>query len=370
MQGRLWRWLTLFLGVWTLIAFAFSGLLYFSNSQIGRSVGWKQVVLWQTIIYAWAILFLPILIFVRHFRYERRDWLRGILVHLPAAFLFVFLHSVIYTVVHKLIDGPSEPLRCAFFLAVWRLFISAWTLDFSMYGLILTSIFAYDFYSRFQAEQLKSSELKAALADSQLQALRMQLHPHFLFNTLNSISALIHEDVQAADLMVARLGDFLRLTLANSGEQEVTLGQEMDFLNRYLEIEGIRFQDRLSVETEIEPTTLAANVPNLILQPLIENAIRHGIAGQSMPGRITIRARRRINKLQMQVEDNGPGMPSGNDDGKACAEGIGLSNTRARLSHLYGSDYRVELSEATPHGLIVTMEIPFEIEEKAREKGN
>ncbi|HZH31097.1 MAG TPA: histidine kinase, partial [Pyrinomonadaceae bacterium] len=205
----------------------------------------------------------------------------------------------------------------------------------------------------------------------QLRALKMQLHPHFLFNTLNSISALLHRDAEAADQMVARLGDFLRLTLENSGDQEVTLEQEIAFLRCYLEIETIR-HDRLSVETEIEPQTLDALVPNLILQPLVENAIRHGISRQSAPGRLSIRAARRGGRLRLQVEDNGPGLAlvgeadalAAPDDllARTLAGGVGLANTRARLEHLYGAGGRLDLALATPRGMIVTLEIPFQVE--------
>jgi sensor histidine kinase YesM len=221
---------------------------------------------------------------------------------------------------------------------------------------------------------VKASELRTQLAQAQLRALKMQLHPHFLFNTLNSISALLHRDAEAADQRVARLGDFLRLTLENSGDQEVTLEQELAFLRCYLEIEIVR-HDRLSVETDIEPQTLSALVPNLILQPLVENAIRHGISRQSAPGRLSIRAARRHGRLWLQVEDNGPGLslvgeagahaPGGDDDdllARTLEGGVGLANTRARLEHLYGADGRLTLARATPRGMLVTLEIPFQVE--------
>jgi LytS/YehU family sensor histidine kinase len=240
----------------------------------------------------------------------------------------------------------------------------------SIYWLILIAINALDYYHSFRVAEVKASELRAQLAQAQLRALKMQLHPHFLFNTLNSISALLHRDTEAADQMVARLGDFLRLTLENSGDQEVTLEQEMEFMRCYLEIETARFHDRLSVETDIEPQTLHARVPNLVLQPLIENAIRHGISRQSAPGRLAIRAARRGDRLLLQVEDNGPGLsliseggtPPANPLTRTLAGGVGLANTRARLEHLYGREHRFELTRAKPRGMIVTLEIPFQIE--------
>ncbi len=230
------------------------------------------------------------------------------------------------------------------------------------YCFLLSSIYVVDFYRRFQAEQLKSSELKAALANSQLNALKMQIHPHFLFNTLNSISALIYKDQKAADKMVARLGDFLRMTLENSGDHEVSLKQEMDFVGHYLEIESVRFQNRLVVRMNIDPETLAARVPNLILQPIVENAIKHGISRRTKAGSLIISAERRGDRLQIRVEDSGPGIPPSNENGKSSTKtgGIGLANTRARLAHLYEENYRFEIKNAVPHGVVVTLEIPFE----------
>ncbi len=158
--------------------------------------------------------------------------------------------------------------------------------------------------------------------------------------------------------MVARLGDFLRLTLDHSEDQEVTLEQELEFLRCYLDIELTRFQDRLGVDLDIDPGALAAQVPNLILQPIVENAIRHGIASRIEPGRIGIYGERQGDRLRIQVRDDGPGFAS-NEEGNGFREGIGLSNTRARLARLYGADHVVELKNGAEGGAIVTLEIPF-----------
>src|SRR5678815_4881176 len=163
------------------------------------------------------------------------------------------------------------------------------------------------YYRGVRKGEAQTARLTAQLAQAQLQALKMQIHPHFLFNTLNSIAALLHKDVEAADKMIARLGDFLRLTLKSSDEQTLDFDQELEFLKCYLDIEHIRFQDRLTVEMDIEPQTLDVIVPNLILQPIVENAVRHGVSKRFSSGHITIRARERNNRLILQVEDNGPG---------------------------------------------------------------
>jgi sensor histidine kinase YesM len=167
----------------------------------------------------------------------------------------------------------------------------------------------------------------------------------------------MRRDVEAAERMITRLSDLLRLTLENVGAQETPLRQELEFLERYLEIEQTRFRDRLQVKMEIEPETLDALVPNLILQPLVENAVRHGIAPRSAPGLIEISARRNENRLELQVGDNGAGIPA--DKREQIKEGVGLANTRARLEQLYGADYRFELNNRDEGGFVARLIIPF-----------
>ena len=201
-------------------------------------------------------------------------------------------------------------------------------------------------------------QLQAQLSQAQLQALKMQLHPHFLFNTLNSISSLLqrsgldHADIQTAKKMIVRLADFLRLTLQNSGAQEVDVQQELEFLRCYLEIEKVRFQDRLTVQLNIDPRTLHLKIPNLILQPIVENAIQHGIATRSSKGILEITTTRVDGTLQVRISDNGPGLPQG------FHAGIGLTNTKARLQQSFGESYRFLLENSNSGGLNVLMEIP------------
>jgi two-component system LytT family sensor kinase len=228
-----------------------------------------------------------------------------------------------------------------------------------LYWLILLISYSFNYQRRYREGEVRATRLEAQLAQAQLQALKMQLHPHFLFNTLHSISALVHKNPDAADKMIARLGDFLRLTLENSGAQEVSLQEELEFLKCYLEIERIRFQDRLTVQMDIEPQALDARLPNLILQPIVENAIRHGISPQTSAGRIEIEARRLNGTLQVQVTDNGPGLSSDSNTGTIVKAGVGLANTQARLKQLYGDQHRLDLANAASGGLTVILEIPF-----------
>ena len=200
---------------------------------------------------------------------------------------------------------------------------------------------------------MRALELEGLLTRAELQNLKMQLHPHFLFNTLHTISVLMMRNVTAANRMLIRLSDLLRITLDNAGAQEVTLKQELDFLNGYLEIEQTRFHDRLTVNRDIDPATLDVMVPNLLLQPLVENAIRHGISTRADAGLIEIRSRREADRLVIEISDNGQGLP-GN-----VKKGVGLANTEARLEQLYGNSHSFALLPAPSGGLLVRIVIPI-----------
>src|SRR5262249_40870931 len=204
-----------------------------------------------------------------------------------------------------------------------------------VYWAIVGLCHAITYCQKYRERELRASQLAARLAQAQLQLLKMELHPHFLFNTLHSISALIHTDPERADRMLTRLGDLLRLTLENSGTQEVCLNQELDFIQTYLEIEQVRFGPRLSVQRQIDPDVLGARVPYLILQPLVETASRQGIAPSRQPGQVGMGARRVGKRLWLQVWDTGPGL-SDEFTPPPLRRGIGLTNTRARLQQLYG----------------------------------
>jgi two-component system, LytTR family, sensor kinase len=210
-----------------------------------------------------------------------------------------------------------------------------------------------------EARALNSAQLETRLVEAQLQALQRQLHPHFLFNTLNTISGLIHTDAAAADTMIDRLGDLLRMTLHTSIAQQVPLKDELDVLKKYLEIEQTRFGNRLRVSMRIPPETLDALVPNLLLQPLVENAIRHGIAPNARAGWIEIHSDRTDDHLTIQIRDSGDGLPP--DRLMALNRGVGLENTRARLEHLYPSAFQFTFSNLD-RGFCVTVSIPFEVE--------
>jgi signal transduction histidine kinase len=308
--------------------------------------------------YAWAALAPLLIIVARRFSFEPTRWRAslGLLLVLTAV---VALGKVA-------IDVPIQlALRTEWgslkFDTPGELFVIFFAARFLIYFLICWAILgvgmAVEYYLKYRQRELQTFQLQARLAQAQLQVLKIQLQPHFLFNTLHTISALMHQDVELADRMLARLADLLRLTLDNAGLQEVPLQQELEFIQPYLEIEQARLGARLQVQMEIDPETRDAAVPNLVLQPLVENAIRHGIAPRPEGGRLAIRTRRTPGQLQLEVADDGPGLPP--DDGVPCREGFGLKNTRARLEQLYGPSHQFTLSTGNPGGLVVTLAIPF-----------
>lgn len=358
-RRRRWTRLLLIWGIWTFIGLVFTFQGYFTSYRSERpmlfteslyiQMTWAYLFAIATPLVLWAAGKLPI---------ERSNWIRSALLHIPISIVLSVALTALGRVIIWLNFGYSagKPLTLE---SVTRFVIGNFSEGIGIYLLIALTSYAFDYYRRFREGQLRTLQLEAQLSHAQLQALKMQLHPHFLFNTLHSISALLNKDVESARKMITRLGDFLRLTLENSGSQEVTLQQEMEFLRCYLEIERIRFQNRLVTRIDVSPQSLEAKVPNLILQPIVENAIRHGIAPRSTTGLLEIEAKRVNGTLRIQVRDNGPGLPKHPTSDNLIKKGLGLANTETRLERLYGADHFFDLSNGPAGGLIVTLEIPF-----------
>ena len=351
-QKRWARWL-LGLLFWTLLGLSFASQFYISSAKAGLEVGWRQAVGYALgDWYVFAVLSVPVIQLARRFRFEAGTWGRSLAAHLVGGGTFSLAYMVIRAWIGQWQSGAtfSEAFR--------PLLVKTWHFNLLVYCVILAVSQAFDYYRKYRERELRASELEKSLAQAKLQTLQMQLNPHFLFNTLHSISSLMHKDVEAADRMIMRLGDMLRAALESSDTQEVTLRDELGFLERYLEIEKIRFGDRLTVKMEIAPDTLEAQVPNLILQPLVENAIRHGIEPHARPGRIELRAHRQADTLRLDVWDNGDGVKNH----APARVGVGLSNTRARLQELYGQAHHFELGGAPGGGMLVQLNIPFRLE--------
>jgi signal transduction histidine kinase len=360
-----WVRLAVVLGIWTGLAVVLTGQAYLlvSMALVAQADLPQQPSLALTELFLsslaqgliWALLSLGILRLARRFPFGQGHGLRNLAVHAVACLGCSLIETVLSLlaaeVIRHEIPKPTITLNVLVFFFVAKL-----NNNIFFYAVVLTIGHVLNYYRQFRERQLLASQLEAKLAQTQLQILKMQLHPHFLFNTLNAISALIHQDVEIADRMIARLGDLLRATLDHANRQEVPFRQELDFIHPYLEIEKARLGPRLTVDLEIDPAVMDARVPNLILQPLVENAIRHGIAARPGPGRVRIRAGRDNGCLRLAVADSGPGLPSPPE----ALPGIGLANTRARLEKLYGGRHRLELGRGPDGGLEVDITIPFQ----------
>jgi two-component system, LytTR family, sensor kinase len=354
---------------WILLALSFSalGLIDGLDSLLtasGRSGQYRgnsgSIVLWYLIRWDLWIPFVPVIGWIgKRFRFDGRTWYRTACGYLLSGVALSSLQTILLVVVSfiTIYDLRSLP---AFLANRPYVLLSTFITGVAVYGLVLAFSVAWDYYSHYRSGELKSSLLETQLAQAQTHALKMQLHPHFLFNTLNSISALQLEDVAAAQRMMARLGDFLRMTLEDNGTQVVALKKEIEFLNCYLEIERMRFGTRLTTSVRVEPQLLDVNVPTLILQPIVENSIRHGVSDQIKPATIEIVVKRENGSLLMIVHDNGSGVPTDSFGECAFVDGVGLSNTRRRLAHLYGHEAKLIFENSSEGGFEVKIDIPLD----------
>lgn len=358
-----WRRAALLFGGWTLVSIIFAGISYAAAiGENNKEFGFISALRLNLVqFYVWAILSPLVFRFSRRFPVELRPLnVRNLLLYFPALISFAAIHQVIHLTVLWSITPRWRQNYPALIDCYRAYFAFGFYIDLIIALLIVIAVHALLYYQSFRASELAQSSLETQLAQAKLRALKMQLHPHFLFNTLHSISSLVLEDPPKANSMIARLGDFLRLTVDNSEQQLVTLKEETEFLRCYLDIEQVRFGDRLTVAFELEPQTLSAQVPHLILQPMVENAIQHAIAPRTTPGHINIEAKRLNSLLRVAISDNGPGISSSAN--LPWKQGIGLTNVRTRLQQIYGPNFRFELMNASHGGLTVVMEIPFQRE--------
>ncbi len=303
----------------------------------------------------WLAL-LPLVVHAaRRFPVTRRNWRQRIVIHLAIGTAVSCAYALLILAKNVAIlalgTGMFTPRP---FSLLPSLLFGGLQIYLLLYGASVAAVHALDSHRRLVDRERSTAQLEADLSKAQLQVLKMQLEPHFLFNALNAISAQVHRDPDAAERMIALLSDFLRMSLTRAARDEVTLAEELSFLGRYLDIQKVRFGDRLTVENDVDPNVLDAPVPSLILQPIVENSIRHGVGSRSAPLALTIRAHRLSNgRLEIVIEDDGPGLPLGE-----IQEGVGLSNTRGRLAHLFGNDHAFEIMNRAPSGVRVRIEIP------------
>lgn len=343
-------------GLWTLLGLIFAGISYLAAISENEEVNLVTIFSTNLIrFYVWAALSPLIYLIAKRLDLTGQgSMLRAVLTHLPLSFVFSILSSIFYTIiVWTIFDSYHARFGSITNFFQQYAFFGSTYLGMLLYILIAIASHAWLIFLSYRAQESRNLKLQTQLAESELQALKMQLQPHFLFNTLHSISSLNLTDPQKANLMIARLGDFLRMTLDRSGKQMVNLEEELAFLRCYLEIEQIRFSDRLKIEFDVADETLAAEVPHLILQPVVENSVKHGIAPHSAGGVIRISSQLINNLLVLKVMDNGAGI-NGNSENR---EGTGLKNIRSRLTQIYEKDFSFELKNG--NGMTAILEIPF-----------
>jgi len=331
-------------GVWSVVALCslLSSHVRASSGELTLGPGWYGSAI--GIIPLWTLATPPILALSRRRPFERRTWHVAVALHLALLGAVLLVDGVVGMVASPSVAGRE----LTFWQQMWRYsFVNAF-----FYAGVVAVEHAARYYRLYLERRIHASELEAQVSRAQLQALQMQIRPHFLFNTLNTISGLVRTDNKAAAIsMLAGLGDLLRMLLRSDGAQEVPVHQEIGLIERYLQIEQVRFGDALTVEITVEPGALDALVPNLILQPLVENAVRHGVGAST--GRVAVDVRQVGASLRMEVSDSGDAQRRDGD-----SLGIGLSNTRARLERLYRGGHRFELAHGQS-GTSAIIEIPL-----------
>jgi two-component system, LytTR family, sensor kinase len=358
-----WRLILITFALWTTFG-VMNGVQYYANSYDERSTFSLSTITILTVGDAWirAALTVPLVLLLVWIHRRLQRWTARIAVYCVLYMMFAAAHFMVRPLVLPLVVRPSPDARLTTPKMTYRSKVSLaamsfWIPDLMGFACIVIVFNAWVYAQETQRRALNEERLAARLASAELQVLKMQLQPHFLFNTLNTIYNLAPQNSRKAQVMIARLSNLLRLSLDHVSSQMVPLQQELEFLDSYLDIEKTRFEERLQVVREIDPEALDAAVPNLLLQPLVENAIRHGISKKAAGGKLEIYAARRGDRLRIMITDDGrPPQPS------TTSSGIGLSNTRARLTQLFGNDFAFELL-AAGQGAQVLIDLPFKLVE-------
>jgi two-component system, LytTR family, sensor kinase len=354
-----WLFLAFVAGYFTAIGLLHFGYKYLDDlSRQETATFLPRLIEEMTGAYSAAILFPFILIFARRFRLQRHTWLKRLPAHLLAMIAFSAAHTSLMAISRNTIF-PIAGLGAYDYGIMSIRYFMEFSNDVISYWLAVALIYLFDYYRESRDREVRTAQLETRLAQAQLQALRLQLQPHFLFNALNTISSMIYESPRAADQMITRLSDLLRLMLGQTESQEVTLQEEISLLDLYLGIMRARFEERLVVRFDVEPEARRALVPQLILQPLVENSIRHGGDPESGAVTIDVAARREGHSLLLEVRDGGPGLAKKME--AANGNGIGLANTARRLDHLYGPSHGFELEARAGGGLTVKVKVPFRV---------
>jgi two-component system LytT family sensor kinase len=348
-RATLQQWLLIF-AAWTFLAVFSSAQSAVYFAQRGQPIVWREMLSYRFADWYTCALFTPLFFWLaRRYPIDRRTWKTALPLTLAATSICVVLKYSLLVPLERFLGLEGQITVAG---ALSRNFASESMAFWAVVGIS----HALEFNRKYREREIAAADLRTKLSEAQLEALRSQIHPHFLFNTLHSISTLMHRDVEAADSMLTRLSDLLRLTLKHRGENEIPLRDELSLADHYLAIMSIRFGDRLTIAQSIATESLDALVPQFVLQPLLENALQHGVAMTSGPARIEISARVADQRLNLAVSDNGRGGPAVN---RGERHGMGLSNTRLRLEQLYGRDQSLTLEKLPERGTRLTVEMPL-----------
>ena len=346
-----WRRLALIYGVWALFAVMSTQASGFALTRTGREFDWKPVLFSNLVsCMVWAA-FTPFLLALgRRFRIERGVWPLHLLLHLAAGVAMTTLEVYSWSLEAPIIRPGAPPSQVPFVVQVTR----ALVVDLGWYFIIIALAHAEYYAMLSRQEALRRAQLQSQLDAARLDALQSQLRPHFLFNTLTTIAEQVYGDPDGADTMITRLSRLLRSSFVDPEVQEVTLRQELELLQCYLDIARVRFRERLTIDFDIHPNALDAFVPRFLLQPLAENALQHGLEPAEAGGRLEIRVRAHLDTMTLELHDDGIGLPAG-----TLRNGTGLRNTRQRLAHLYGSRARLDITGRETGGTTVRVTLPF-----------
>jgi two-component system LytT family sensor kinase len=350
----------LFLALWLVYSSYMTVQMYVTQNRLGADISWATAAADQFLYGALWLIFTPLILWIaKKIPFRKKGWPLAFGLHFLLGIILAVAQAWLYMFILSLYGFLASGAPLAFDTLFTRL-ATFFDYGIHLYWLVVVLDYVYEYYFIARRHELDMAKLEAQLAGAHLRALTMQVRPHFLFNTLNSISVLIRSEPDTARRMVGHLASLLRYTLSVTGQSEITLRKEVEFLQNYLEIEKTRFRDRLSIELRVPEETLDAMVPAMILQPLVENSVKHGVSKVGGAGMIEISAGRVNGELRLAVTNTGSG-----SEWKTAPEGVGLSNTRSRLKHLYGENQEFRLMGNGGNGVTAEIILPFHTGEEA-----
>ncbi|MCP4895664.1 MAG: hypothetical protein GY906_01715 [bacterium] len=359
-------WLVMGLGSWILLSAIVASQNFVEHLLAGSHVSFPLQFVWMLVVLGYWVVAAPVILWLgKRFPIERHRPAMRTVLHMGLAAAITLFHAPLVVVVTALLKPFPLPPGVGFWRALGFTVTYTFHTGFLLYWIVLGSGLAYASYRRARQRELHAAQLEVELSRARLHALKAQIHPHFLFNALNTVAMMVrNQNNDEAVEMIAQLGELFRESLRSAPQHEVPLSQEVELANRYLHVERCRFADRLQVQTEVPAELENAMVPHLVLQPLVENAVRHGISRSTGRGLVRITAEKVGEQLTIAVHDNGPGEDLPREVSSDDGNGVGLENVRARLEQLYGSAGKVCLDRRVGEGTVARIAIPYHLQEQ------